>query len=127
MFVIPSCTEAVCDFHDDLPVRLAAFKRFKNFVQSLEPALSIDECAVFLKAWTRRQYDIRKLTCFGEEDILYDEELKFFKGGLYIVDVRINDAHFLAFQVEHIQVAVMDVIDHFMVVQPRLFRQFGAP
>ena len=131
MLIIPPRSQGTGDVLNDLPIRPATLEWIENLVEPLDAPLRAGESPFLFEAGRSGQHNIGVSTCVAEENVLYNEKIKFFKCSAYIVRVRIDDAHLFADHVHGFELAGMNGFHHLVVIEtcggrkrhvPRLFK-----
>src|SRR5207244_8232734 len=96
MSIVPLRTQGIGNVLNDFPIRPATLEWLENFVEPLDAALRAGESPFLFEAGRSGQHNIGISTCVAEENVLYNEKIKFFKCSAYIVRVRIDDPNLFA-------------------------------
>src|SRR5580700_8923093 len=117
MPVTPVCSQTIRDVLDDLPIGPASLHRLEYLIKSLNAPLGARESPFLFQARTGGQYDVGKPARIAEEDILRDEKFEFGEPIPDEVRVRVHKADLLTEQVHRLELALVDRIDHFVVIK----------
>ena len=127
MLIIPTCAQPVGDLLGNLPIWLTTLERWQNLIESLDAPLRTGESAFLFQAGRSGQHNIGVSTCVAEENVLYNEKIKFFKCSAYIIRVRIDDAHLLANHVHGSKLVGVNGFYHLVVIKTRGGRKRHVP
>ena len=125
--IVPVRAQAVGDVLDDPPIGPASLQRLKHLVEPLNAPLGAGECSFLFQARRGGQDDIGEPAGLAEENVLHDEKLELAEGVLDIVGVGVDQAHFLAEQIHRLELALLDRVDHLVVIEALGGRQLHAP
>ena len=117
VLIVPVGTEALGDELDDLPVGLGFAEGFEGFVDALDAALGVGEGAFFFERGRGGKDHVGILRGDGEVDVLNDEEFDFAEGAFDVVGVGVGGDGVFALDVEAVEFAFVDGIDHHAVVE----------
>ena len=117
MPVVPICAETIGDILCDLPIRPAAGKRLEDLIQPLDAPLGARERAFLFQAWAGRQDHIGETAGHAEENVLHHEEIELGERRPNMIGVGIHNGHLLANQVQRFQFALMDRVNHFVIIK----------
>src|SRR2546428_13861472 len=115
MSIVPLRTQGIGNVLNDFPIRLTTLERWQNLIESLDAPLRTGESPFLFEAGRSGQHNIGISTCVAEENVLYNEKIKFFKCSAYIVRVRIDDAHLLANHVHGSKLVGVNGFSHLLV------------
>src|SRR3989475_8312134 len=127
MLIIPTCAQPVGDLLGNLPIWLTTLERWQNLIESLDAPLRTGESPFLFQAGRSGQHNIGVSTCVAEENVLYNEKIKFFKCSAYIIRVRIDDAHLLANHVHGSKLVGVNGFYHLVVIKTRGGRKRHVP
>ncbi len=127
MLILPRRAETIGDVLDDSPVGAAAFQRFEHLVQPLDSPFRARKRAFFFEARARGQHHVSKTAGGAEKDVLHDEKVQFREPIADKVCVGIHKAHLFAKQIHGLELALMDRIDHFVIIESLRRRQLHVP
>src|SRR5207245_5789357 len=105
----------------------ATLEWIENLVEPLDAPLRAGESPFLFEAGRSGQHNIGISTCVAEENVLYNEKIKFFKCSAYIVRVRIASAHLLANHVHESKLLVVNCFYHRVVIKIRGGRKRHVP
>src|SRR5947208_16364737 len=127
MSIVPLRTQCIGNVLNDFPIWPATPKWRENFVERLDAPLLAGESPFLFEAGRSGQHNIGVSTCVAEENVLYNEKIKFFKGTAYIVRVLIDDAHLLANHVHGSKLVGVNGFYHLVVIKTRGGRKRHVP
>src|SRR5947208_11509794 len=84
VLIIPPRSQGAGDVLNDLPIRPATLEWIENLVEPLDAPLRAGESPFLFEAGRSGQHNIGVSTCVAEENVLYNEKIKFFKCSAYI-------------------------------------------
>src|SRR3981189_1972943 len=117
MSIVPARSELVPNILDELPIRLTTLEWFQHLIEPLDASLGTGERPFFFQARCSGQHNVGVSARVAEKDVLYDKEVELAECVADIVSVGIDDAHFLADDIQRFELAGMNRFPHLMVVQ----------
>src|SRR5882762_1315842 len=117
MSIVPARSQLVRNILDDLPIRLTTLEWFQYLIEPLDASLGTGKRAFLFQARCAGQHNIGVPARVAEKDVLYDKEVELAECVADIVSVGIDDAHFLADDIQRFEPAGMNRFHHLMVVQ----------